>query len=240
MKLYAINRAIQEMCVEVTSVCEAKLDWRNLSEEQLLFEATVCMFSSQMVFEVAEAAAGRIFERGLLNSNLGAVNISDYEAELAAALSEPLYIVSSQGKGRHVKPRFKNRLASLLAATVQSIYSCGTTLRDKLTSAKSSRHAREILVNCVWGFGPKQASLYLRRIGYCSELAVLDTHVLDYLRLASGIVPKPSSLSRLTSYELLENEFQRIAREFGHSVGCVDLATWVTMRVAKRETILWV
>jgi N-glycosylase/DNA lyase len=111
----------------------------------------------------------------------------------------------------------------------------GQSLRDTLFSASSAREARELLVQQVWGFGPKQASLFLRRVGYCAELAVLDTHILDYLRVARGLDPKPSALSRLASYERIEVEFQRVAEEFGHSVGCVDLAMWVTMRVAKRE-----
>lgn len=239
MNLFVINRAIQEMCAEVIAVSETNLDWCSLTEEQLLYEAAVCMFSSQMVFEVAEAAAKRILEQGLLGSKSLSAKVSEYESQLIAVLSEPLTVTSAAGKCRQVKPRFKNRLASLLASTVQDIHGRGLSLRKILSMAISARHAREILVDRVWGFGPKQASLFLRRIGYCSELAVLDTHVLDYLRLALGVEPKLSSLSRLSSYERLEAEFQNIALEFGHSVGCVDLATWVTMRVAKRETILW-
>ncbi|WP_419600764.1 hypothetical protein, partial [Thiolapillus sp.] len=104
-----------------------------------------------------------------------------------------------------------------------------------MISCGSAKEARELLVKNVWGFGPKQASLFLRRVGYCAELAALDTHILDYLRLARGIDPKPSALSRLASYERVEKEFQRVASDFGHPVGCVDLAMWVTMRVAKRE-----
>ncbi|WP_144011891.1 hypothetical protein [Geobacter sulfurreducens] len=240
MNLFVINRTIQEMCAEVVALSEAGLDWRSLTEEQLLHEAAVCMFSSQMVFEVAEAAAKTILEHGLLRRDFLSTKISDYESQLVVVLTKPLTVTSATGKSRQVRPRFKNRLASLLASTIQDIHGRGSSIRDILSLARSSRHAREILIDRVWGFGPKQASLFLRRIGYCSELAVLDTHVLEYLRLALGVDPKPSSLSRLASYERLEAEFQNIASEFGHSVGCVDLATWVTMRVAKRETVLWV
>lgn len=227
------------MCSEVTAVSESNTDWRALTEEQLLHEAVVCMFSSQMVFEVAEAMARKILESGLLNCHCHPANIRDYESQVVSILSEPLTVIGAKGEIRLVRPRFKNRLASLLASTVQDIYGQGTSVREILSIAKSSRDARQVLVDSIWGFGPKQASLFLRRIGYCSELAVLDTHVLDYLRLAIGVDPKPNSLSRLAAYERLEVEFQNIALEFGHSVGCVDLATWVTMRVAKRETILW-
>jgi len=53
--------------------------------------------------------------------------------------------------------------------------------------------------------------------------------------LAKGIFITPRKLGLLTFYEEVEDNFREIASDFGHSLGCVDLATWVTMRVAKRE-----
>jgi len=232
MNMIAINRTIRALCTEVKGSDREILDWQLRTEEELLHEACVCMFSSQMVFEVAEAAAQRIKDRGLLH----AMTSDDYEQRLIVVLGEPLAI-ERDGNIRHVRPRFKNRLASLLSTTVSTMRIHGQSLRDTLFSVSSAREARELLVQQVWGFGPKQASLFLRRVGYCAELAVLDTHILDYLRVARGIDPKPSALSRLASYERIEVEFQRVAAEFGHPVGCVDLAMWVTMRVAKREAI---
>jgi len=236
MNVTAVDRTIRVLCAEVKGSDRGVRDWHLRTEEELLFEACVCMFSSQMVFEIAEASAQRLRDRGLLWASCRKVGGLEYEQCLSAALSEPL-TVEHGGKVRHVRPRFRNRLASLLATTATTMHSQGQSLRNILFSSGSARDARELLVKYVWGFGPKQASLFLRRVGYCAELAVLDTHILDYLRVARGIDPKPSALSRLSGYELIEAEFQRVAAEFGHSVGCVDLAMWVTMRVAKREAI---
>jgi N-glycosylase/DNA lyase len=236
MNMTAVDRTIRVLCAEVRRNDRGVRDWNLRTEEELLHEACVCMFSSQMVFEVAEAAAERIRDRGLLRVSRYKGSGAEYEQCLRAALPEPLAI-ERNGKVRHVRPRFRNRLASLLATTVTTMQDQDQSLRRILFSAGSAREAREVLVKQVWGFGPKQASLFLRRVGYSAQLAVLDTHILDYLRLARGIDPKPSALSRLPSYEQIEAEFQRVAAEFGHSVGCVDLAMWVTMRVAKREAI---
>jgi len=137
-----------------------------------------------------------------------------------------------------VMPRFRNRLASLLATTVTEMYGKGHSLRRLLFAADNAKDARKALMLNVWGFGPKQASLFLRRIGYCADLAVLDVHVLDYLHLTRGIRIAPSRLGRLSCYEEVEDTFREIASRFGHSLGCVDLATWLTMRVAKREAYL--
>lgn len=232
MNMAAVDRTIRALCIDVKGSNQEVLDWQLRTEEELLYEACVCMFSSQMVFEVAEAAAQRIKDRGLLK----ATTSRDYEQRLVTVLGEPLNF-ERDGKIRHARPRFKNRLASLLFTTVKTMRIQGQSLRDTLFSASTAREARELLVQQVWGFGPKQASLFLRRVGYCAELAVLDIHILDYLRVARGLDPKPSALSRLESYERIEVEFQKVAEEFGHSVGCVDLAMWITMRVAKREAI---
>jgi len=236
MNVIAVDRTIRVLCAEVKRSNRGMQDWRLRTEEELLHDASICMFSSQMVFEVAEAAVQRLRERSLLQVPRHAVGHAEYEGQLSAALTEPL-AVERGGKIRYVRPRFKNRLASLLATTVTTMRAQGQSLRNTLFSSNSAREARECLIKQVWGFGPKQASLFLRRVGYCAELAVLDTHILDYLRVARGIDPKPSVLARLVGYEQIEVEFQRVAAEFGHSVGCVDLAMWVTMRVAKREAI---
>ena len=237
MNLAAVNRTIQALCSEVRSLGGDKREWRLLTEEELLYEATVCVFGSQMIYEVAVAAADRARAAGFLNCETIAGMHPDYEPRLVAVLTAPLH-VEVGGVCRLMRPRFKNRLAVLLASTVRRIYDRGSSLQEILSSATSARHARALLVEAVSGFGPKQASLFLRRVGYCSELAVLDTHILDYLRMAHGIDQKPSSISRLTCYERVEAQFQCIAREFGHAIGCVDLAMWVTMRVAKREVAL--
>jgi N-glycosylase/DNA lyase len=126
----------------------------------------------------------------------------------------------------------------LLSSTAWNLYGSGLSIKSVLKSAQDARQAREVLIRVISGFGPKQASLFLRRIGYCSELAVLDTHVLDYLRLSQGLDLNPARLSRLNVYETVETEFKRLSESFGHDVGCVDLAMWVTMRVAKRERVL--
>lgn len=238
MNLAAINQAIGEMCSEVQTLCDGRPDWRLLSEEELLHEAAICMFGSQMVFEVAVAAADRVRAAGLLSlDEITNMQFRDYEARLREVLSEPLSF-EFNGSCRQMVPRFRNRLALLLASTVSTIYFRGSSLRKILFSAQSAQEARKMLVERVAGFGPKQASLFLRRVGFCSELAILDTHILDYLRIARGIDPKPSALSRLSCYEQIEIEFRHVATEFGHAIGCVDLAMWVTMRIAKREGVL--
>ena len=237
MNVDIINRTIRAMCTEVKAQGGALQDWRLLTEEELLYEVALCIFGSQMVFEMAVATADRLRDAGLIQPH-HRLDYGEYESLIVAALSEPLALVGRNGLTRWALPRFKNRLASLLATTVAEIYGNARSIRSLLFAAENAKGAREALVLNVWGFGPKQASLFLRRVGFCADLAVLDVHVLDYLQLARGLTLKPSRLGQLSFYEEIEDTFREVAVEFGHSVGCVDLATWLTMRVAKREACL--
>jgi N-glycosylase/DNA lyase len=232
-----INRTISAMCIEISSYGQEPQDWQKLSEDDIWYEIAVCIFGSQMQFELAVATADRLKDFGLLKANYSSSRPS-YEMEILDSLSQPLLVLGKNGEMRLVKPRFKNRLASLLATTVAQVCSTGRSLRDLLSEAEDAKEARKILMMNVWGFGPKQASLFLRRIGYCSELAVLDVHVLDYLYLVRGIRITPNRLGRLSFYEEIEDMFREISSGFGYSLGCVDLATWLTMRVAKKEAYL--
>lgn len=237
MNAEIINRTIDAMCCEIKVQGGSALDWRLLTEDEMLYEAAICIFGSQMQFEMAVAIADRLRERGLLFSKQLA-GMPDCEVQILDALSQPLSVLGKDGGVRTVMPRFRNRLASLLATTVTEMYGKGHSLRRLLFAANSAKDARKVVMLNVWGFGPKQASLFLRRIGYCADLAVLDVHVLDYLHLTRGVRVAPSRLGRLPYYEEIEDTFREIASQFGHSLGCVDLATWLTMRVAKREAYL--
>ena len=60
---------------------------------------------------------------------------------------------------------------------------------------------REVLVEVVWGFGLKEASHFMRNIGY-SGLAVLDRHVLRWMKALGAIEEVPRTLTRRRYLEL--------------------------------------
>lgn len=231
-----IDRTIHKICEEIISFPVQHDDWRFRDEEELLYEACVCIFSSQMIFEVAEAGAQALKRRGLLSPVAAREEMKQYAERIIVELAKPFPVIRG-GEERNMRIRFRNRLAALLASTLDNMNVRGESLGGILLSSSSGYEARENLIEHVSGFGPKQASLFLRRVGYCSELAVLDTHILDYLDSVRNITPNRNTLSSLSGYEFIESEFRKIAKEFGYPVDCVDLAMWITVRVAKREAM---
>ena len=79
----------------------------------------------------------------------------------------------------------------------------------------------EWLVKHVKGLGYKEASHFLRNIGYSSELAILDRHVLKNLKkhgVISRIAPLTPKRYRATN--------EKVAKQVGISMGELDLLFW--------------
>ena len=87
--------------------------------------------------------------------------------------------------------------------------------------------------------GPKQASLFLRNIGFAANVAVLDIHVLTYMRWVGLIETPVKSISTVRKYEALEDSFIEHAYSFGYAPDRFDLAVWVVVKVAKEEQRTW-
>lgn len=232
-----INQAIREMCEEVNKQEKLDVDWLSMEEDELLYEIAICIFGSQLVFEMAETIANQLFYEKIFNHKFYKKR-ETMQKRIIEILDKPLKITFNDGVQRTLRPRFKNRLALLFSTTMNNIYGKTNSIKGFLEASNNARHAREILIQNICGFGPKQASLFLRRIGFCTELAVLDVHILDYLNKIRGLSLTYNKLNNLRLYEEVEEVFQEIANEFGYSIGCVDLAMWLTMRVAKREGML--
>ena len=105
-----------------------------------------------------------------------------------------------------------------------------------MNAARDRRGARRLLVAEVSGLGPKQASLFLRNIGYAKYVAVLDVHVLTYMNWV-GLTNAPiKSVTTVRRYEILEDAFIEHACSFGSAPDRFDLAVWVVVKATQEES----
>lgn len=130
--------------------------------------------------------------------------------------------------------RFPTLRAHQIAKTMENIYRSHGSLIGILNNYSLASKARIELVRTALGIGPKQASLFLRNVGYTDDLAVLDIHVLRYMGMR-GMTNLKVSPSSLHAYEKTENRLLEHSSALGFTVGCLDQAIWVTMRVAQSE-----
>lgn len=93
----------------------------------------------------------------------------------------------------------------------------------KLFEFRNGKDAREWLVKNIKGLGYKEASHFLRNIGF-SDVAIIDFHIIDVLRRYS-FIKKPKTLTR-KKYLAIEKKLEKIAKEANLSLGELDLYLW--------------
>ncbi|MDK2372959.1 MAG: N-glycosylase/DNA lyase [Candidatus Korarchaeota archaeon] len=96
-------------------------------------------------------------------------------------------------------------------------------LKGILSSFKDERSLREWLVKNVRGLGYKEASHFLRNIGY-KNVAIIDYHIVDVL-VRYGIIERPKTLTR-RKYLEIESILGKIAEKTGLTLGELDLYLW--------------
>jgi len=212
----------------VHSDIEKQVVARNLKldEAGLWYELSCCILSSQVRYDLAVSAADSIAEAGVLLSG------SRPEGELCQSLSmllnQPLHV-----DGQWKRYRFPNKRADQISKLAVRVHLEATNLDELLTSFSEPDDARNWLVTHAPGIGPKQASMFLRNIYHSFDLAIIDRHVVDYMKIMDIYDPQNGSMSTLRTYRKHEAAMTAHALEMGVKVGLLDWAIWVVMRVLK-------
>ncbi|MBS7606373.1 MAG: N-glycosylase/DNA lyase [Candidatus Bathyarchaeia archaeon] len=92
-----------------------------------------------------------------------------------------------------------------------------------LNSSLDGKFIREWLVKNVKGIGYKEASHFLRNIGFMN-LAIIDFHIINVLS-KYGLIKRPKTLTRCRYLEI-EGLLSEIADKIGLSLGELDLYLW--------------
>jgi N-glycosylase/DNA lyase len=104
---------------------------------------------------------------------------------------------------------------------------CGLRLREKLASFGDDWEARRDFFAGnpgVKGIGYKEASHYLRNIGY-RGYAILDKHILRTLH-ECGVIPSPDPPTTKKKYLALEESMRKFATEITINFDELDLLLW--------------
>ncbi|MBB6503763.1 N-glycosylase/DNA lyase [Sphingomonas endophytica] len=219
-----LQRAVTAICPDIAD--RANATPRVRGERRLWWELSCCLLSSQVPYALAAAASDRIAKSDLLI--LPHADEADLADDLTTLLTTPL---SMSGSLRRY--RFPHARARQLAATTVAIHASAGSLSELIRVAGTGEAVREWLVANAPGIGPKQASMFVRNVGLSYELAILDRHVLNYMT-ALDITPTPiPTTSSLPRYLKGETALRVHADDIGVSVGLLDWAIWIVMRVAK-------
>jgi N-glycosylase/DNA lyase len=208
-----------------------------MTEDDLWRELVACILGSRVRFEVAHSAVERIEKRRLFCQERRSSRFDHYERDVSNALSgRTLTEDGADAQNRY--PFFRIR-ANQIRRAAERFYGSRGSVRGFLDAARDIRETRRLLVSEVPGLGPKQASLFLRNIGYVTNIAVLDVHVLTYMSWVGLTDTLVKSVATIRKYETLEDSFIEHSYSFGYTPDRFDLAVWVVVKVAKEEYKSW-
>ena len=120
--------------------------------------------------------------------------------------------------------KFYIRFHNTKAKRLQSARLHWKRIMEILESNISSSEKRKLLVENVDGFGYKEASHFLRNIGY-KDFAILDRHILKNL-VHYGVIPEETKISSPRKYLEIESIFIDFANSIGIRPADLDLLFW--------------
>lgn len=99
------------------------------------------------------------------------------------------------------------------------------SLKDIVKTFNDDNELREWIVKNVKGIGYKEASHFLRNIGY-TDFAIIDFHIIDVLT-KHKMIEKPTVLTK-RKYLEIEELLRKIARKSNLNLAELDLYLWYT------------
>jgi N-glycosylase/DNA lyase len=122
--------------------------------------------------------------------------------------------------------RFHNKKALYLVNARNLFMRDGrTSVKQVLASFSDPAACRDWLVKNIKGIGYKEASHFLRNVGFGRELAILDRHILRNLVELGVIGEIPESLSR-ARYLQTERAMLAFAKKVRIPISHLDLLLW--------------
>lgn len=199
-----MKRLLSEYKKKKNTIKARLKDFRKMSKNKDIFgELCFCILTPQSKAIHCDKAIRRLKETGLL----------------------------FRGSEDEIKPelkglaRFHNMKARYLVAA-KELFREGKkiSIKDKLKK-KDVFETRKWLVDNVKGLGYKEASHFLRNIGFGKDIAILDVHILRNLKNLGVIKEIPQSLTA-KNYIGTENKMRKFAEQMSIPLEELDLLFW--------------
>lgn len=176
-----------------------------------------CILSSQVRATVAGSVTQRVMkEIPFFDERVSSVDVYRLAREI---LKRP-----------DVRYRFPEARSKQIANSWFAFAQIKDDFYSYLDSFSDERDARLAIADRFSGLGLKQASMFLRDVGYSARLCVIDTHILWYCSLMFS-----SSQGALTTKRYLELEELLLDRSdtFGVAPNAFDTVIWAAVKTLK-------
>lgn len=177
-------------------------DFSEVPGKDYFYELCFCLCTPQSKARKCDIAVSMLRERDFLNKSMNPAGILRKNVRFHNHKSS--YLVGLKGKF----PRILSRV------------------RQTKKENSDPKGLREFLVKEVKGLGYKEASHFLRNIGF-RHLAILDRHILKNMLRHGAVDYLPKTLTK-KEYLALEKEIEDFSKRIGIDMDELDLLFWST------------
>jgi N-glycosylase/DNA lyase len=225
------NTTLTQVIREYSRLAESfhrRKKWNNMSEHELWEELCLCILSSNVPYELAKSAFLHLRYARLLRPEW-ILRSPSPAREIAHELSRRIYLPKKKD-GYYRKYRFPNIRAQNIVGAAKTLYLENSGLFRLLKNSNCEREARDFLAKNIAGVGLKEASHFLRNVGYSNSLAIIDSHVIAFLKEVE-VVPQ-GRIKTIThaTYMRLEKILQDLCESLDLNLSIFDMAIWHYMR----------
>jgi N-glycosylase/DNA lyase len=182
---------------------EFALRWTNGSDEDIFAELVFCLFTPQSKAKSCWTSVNTLIDKKLL--------LKGTKTEIAKELN---------------RVRFHNNKAGYVVLARQQFSKNGKiSIKPVIESFNNVFEAREWLVKNVKGLGFKEASHFLRNIGFGEKITILDRHILKNLKLAGVIDQVPPTITKKIYMEI-EKKMIAFSNKIKIPLNHLDLLFW--------------
>jgi len=201
--------------------------WYNLSEDRLWQELCFCILSGNVAFELAKSVVQVLTEKGFLDYRWMKED-NKSSLILFQELDKP-HFQPRKKNGELRKYRYPKKRSAEIVNAARVLYH-NNSIKKVLSDLNSDIEVRNFFVKQISGLGIKEASHFLRNIGFSNSLAIIDVHVLTFLKEFSLVDFDTNSSLTPQRYLRLEKTLKNLADYHGLDLALFDLAIWHYMR----------
>lgn len=224
---YAFSTQIMKAYDELMPFSRHHAKWNQSDEEELWKELALCVLSSNVPYEMAKSAHSHLNHVGLLD--IPDVVKMCAEKRIAQELSKPICLPKRKN-GMLRRYRFPNCRAASIAEAGRLFYCDSSGIQSLLSRFTDEVDARDFFAENVPGIGLKEASNFLRNVGFSNSLAIVDSHILSFMQGAYLIGMDTFDGSSKKSYAQVEQVLRDVSERNGLNLSVLDLAIWDYMR----------
>ena len=177
--------------------------WKKGTKKEIFAELVFCILTPQANGKLCWSAVENMIRKGVL-----------FEGER-------IQIVKELSSARFIH----KKSAYIVEAREKFFLDSKVSLKSIISQIGDGYKAREWLVQNIKGIGYKEASHFLRNIGFEQNLAILDRHIIKNLQLVGIIKEITGSLSKGRYFDI-EKRMMEFSKAVQIPMSYLDLVMW--------------